>query len=202
MDYLEGLFLGKLWSDTDFENRRHTALFVLYGIFVESIVLYGYVSGKPLHFVGEFTTTHLVIFGLLFVACPFICMRYYRMPAWGKALVMIEKAIKSFIVVSFTVDLISSKLTIGSGELQGFVISYLNDTLEKYTEMFASSTGSFATVIGVLVGGLHVLFVILLIVFLALVVPGIVYLLYRILQYCYDWVINKLIIKRFIPIRK
>ena len=185
MDYLEGLFLGKLWSDTDFENRRHTALFVLYGIFVESIVLYGYVSGKPLHFVGDFTTTHLVIFGLLFVACPFICMRYYRMPAWGKALVMIEKAIKSFIVVSFTVDLISSKLTIGSG-----------------TEMFASSTGSFATVIGVLVGGLHVLFVILLIVFLALVVPGIVYLLYRILQYCYDWVINKLIIKRFIPIRK
>ena len=175
---------------------------MLYGIFVESIVLYGYVSGKPLHFVGEFTTTHLVIFGLLFVACPFICMRYYRMPAWGKALVMIEKAIKSFIVVSFTVDLISSKLTIGSGDLQGFVISYLNDTLEKYTEMFASSTGSFATVIGVLVGGLHVLFVILLIVFLALVVPGIVYLLYRILQYCYDWVINKLIIKRFIPIRK
>jgi hypothetical protein len=202
MDYLEGLFLGKLWSDTDFENRRHTALFVLYGIFVESLVLYGYVSGKPLPFVGDFTTTHLVLFGLLFVACPFICMRYYRMPAWGKALVMIEKMVKSFIVVGFTVDLIGSKITVGANDLQTFTIGYLNDTLEKYTKMFASSTGSFSTVIGVLVGGLHVLFVILLILFLAIVVPGIIYLLYRLLQFCYDWVINKLIIKRFIPIRK
>ena len=202
MDYLEGLFLGKLWSDTDFENRRHTALFVLYGLFVESLVLYGYVSGKPLPFIGEFSTVELVIFGLLFVACPFICMRYYRMPAWGKALVMIEKTIKSFIVVSFTVTLIGSKITVGLDDLQTFVIGYLNDTLETYTEKFASSTGSFATVIGVLAGGLHVLFVVMLIAVLAVVVPGIIYLLYRILQYCYDWVINKLIIKRFIPNRR
>lgn len=202
MDYLEGLFLGRLWSDTDFENRRHTALFVIYGLFVESLVLYHYLTGKSLFLIGEFSTVHLVVFGLLFVACPFICMRYYRMPAWGKALVLIEKMIKSFIVVGFTVDLIESRITIGAGDLQTFVIDYLNNTLETYTEKFASNTGSFATVIGVLAGGLHVLFAILLIVILAVVIPGLVYLAYRLLQYCYDWVINTLIIKRFIPNRR
>ena len=202
MDYLEGLFLGRLWSDTDFENRRHTALFVIYGLFVESLVLYYYMTGKSLFLIGDFSTVQLVIFGLLFVACPFINMRYYRMPAWGKALVLIEKLLKSLIVVSFSVSIIASKITVGVDELQSFVIEYLNGTLETYTEKFASSTGSFATVIGVLAGGLHVLLVILLIVVLAVVVPGLIYLAYRILQYCYDWVINKLIIKRFIPNRR
>ena len=202
MDYLEGLFLGRLWSDTDFENRRHTALFVIYGLFVESLVLYYYLTGRPLFLLGDFSTVQLVIFGLLFIACPFINMRYYRMPAWGKALVMIEKLIKSFIVVSFTVSLISSRITVGAGDLQSFVIDYLNNTLENYTEKFASNTGSFATVIGVLAGGLHVLLVILLIAVLAVVIPGLIYLAYRLLQFCYEWVINTLIIKRFIPNRR
>ena len=32
LDYAEGLFLGRYWSDTDFENRRHIELFLLYGV--------------------------------------------------------------------------------------------------------------------------------------------------------------------------
>ncbi len=40
LDYLEGLLLGRLWSDTDYENRRHFGLFVIYGLFVDAIILY------------------------------------------------------------------------------------------------------------------------------------------------------------------
>ena len=45
VDYLEGLLLGRLWSDTDFENRRHLSLFLLYGVFVDLLVVYNYMTG-------------------------------------------------------------------------------------------------------------------------------------------------------------
>ncbi|MBO4407730.1 MAG: hypothetical protein J5786_00480 [Clostridiales bacterium] len=202
MDYAEGLFLGKLWSDTDFENRRHYSLFVLYGFFVEAIVLYTYFYEKTLLRIGNFDVIQAVIFAVLFLACPFICFRYYRMPIWGKILVIAEKVLKTMLVVSFTVSRILPHLTVKSGELQDFVINYLNSTLEEYTEKYSSSAGSFSTIIGVLTGGIHVVFMILLIVVAAVVIPGLVFLVYRLLQYCYDWAVNKLIIKRFLPSRK
>lgn len=201
MDYAEGLFLGKLWSDTDFENRRHYSLFVLYGFFVEAIVIYTYFFEKTLIQIGNFDVIQAAIFAVLFLACPFICFRYYRMPIWGKLLVIAEKVLKTMLVVSFTVSRILPHLTVKSGDLQDFIINYLNSTLEEYTEK-SSSAGSFSTIIGVLTGGIHVVFVILLIVVAAVVIPGLVFLVYRLLQYCYDWVINKLIIKRFFPSRK
>ena len=201
MDYAEGLFLGKLWSDTDFENRRHYSLFVLYGFFVEAIVIYTYFFEKTLIQIGNFDVIQAAIFAVLFLACPFICFRYYRMPIWGKLLVISEKVLKTMLVVSFTVSRILPHLTVKSGDLQDFIINYLNSTLEEYTEK-SSSAGSFSTIIGVLTGGIHVVFVILLIVVAAVVIPGLVFLVYRLLQYCYDWVINKLIIKRFFPSRK
>lgn len=201
MDYAEGLFLGKLWSDTDFENRRHYSLFVLYGFFVEAIVIYTYFFEKTLIQIGNFDVIQAAVFAVLFLACPFICFRYYRMPIWGKLLVIAEKVLKTMLVVSFTVSRILPHLTVKSGDLQDFIINYLNSTLEEYTEK-SSSAGSFSTIIGVLTGGIHVVFVILLIVVAAVVIPGLVFLVYRLLQYCYDWVINKLIIKRFFPSRK
>ena len=87
LDYLEGLLLGKLWSDTDYENRRHFGLFVLYGLFVDAIVLYIYILNKGLFGFGSIGPIHIAVFVLLFLANPFICFRYYRMPLWGKLLI-------------------------------------------------------------------------------------------------------------------
>ncbi|MBP5260793.1 MAG: hypothetical protein J6Z43_01550 [Clostridiales bacterium] len=201
MDYLEGLFLGKIWSDTDFENRRHLGLFVIYGILIESIVLYNFVFDKTLLGFGRFGVLNIVLFILLFLACPFICFRYYRMPLPGKIIILVEKTFKSYLVASFTVNQIMSRITIQKDGLQDFVINYLNGTLESYTERFAGSAGSFATVIAVLAGGVHVVLVAALIAAAAILIPGIVYLIFTGLQFGYDWLMNKFIIKRFFPTR-
>ena len=201
MDYLEGLFLGKIWSDTDFENRRHLGLFVIYGILIESIVLYNFVFDKTLLGFGMFGVLNIVLFILLFLACPFICFRYYRMPLPGKIIIWVEKTFKSYLVARFTVNQIMSRITIQKDGLQDFVINYLNGTLESYTERFAGSAGSFATVIAVLAGGVHVVLVAALIAAAAILIPGIVYLIFTGLQFGYDWLMNKFIIKRFFPTR-
>lgn len=198
MDYLEGLFLGKLWSDTDFENRKHVALFVLYGFFIDAIVMYTYFSGKFIAELGHVGVIQYVLYILLFLACPFICYSYYRMPIWGKLLVLLEKLFKAILVIDFTVALILPRLTVQASEIQDFLITYLNGTLEDYTEKLYSTAGTFATVAGVITGGIHVVFVFVIALLAAVIVPGLFFLALRLLQYGYDWIINKAIIKRFL----
>jgi hypothetical protein len=202
LDYLEGLLLGRLWSDTDFENRKHFGLFVIYGLLVDAIVLYLYISGKGLLNFGIVGPIHIAVFTLLFLANPFISFRYYRMPWWGKILVLAVKIYKSYLIISYTVSLLLPRLSVQVDDLQDFLMTYLNGTLEKYTEKFQASAGSFSTVLGVLAGGVHVVGTVLLYALAAIIIPGLIYLAIRIVQYVWDWVVNTLIIKRFFPQRK
>lgn len=199
MDYLEGLFLGKLWSDTDFENRRHMGLFVLYGLLVVSVVVFNFFFGRMLLGIGSFGVLQIVLFALLFLACPFICFRYYRMPMAGKIIILIEKLFKSYLVMSFTVGQMMRYIRIPKTGLQDYIINYLNSTLESYTEQFAASAGSFATVLAVLAGGIHVVLVFALVIIAAIVIPGVIYLLFVFLQRGYDWLISRFVIKRVFP---
>ena len=202
LDYLEGLLLGRLWSDTDFENRKHFGLFVIYGLLVDAIVLYLYISGKGLLNFGIIGPIHIAVFTLLFLANPFISFRYYRMPWWGKILVLAVKIYKSYLIVSYTVSLLLPRLSVQVDDLMDFLMTYLNGTLEKYTEKFQASAGSFSTVLGVLAGGVHVVGTVLLYALAAIIIPGLIYLAIRLVQYVWDWVVNTLIIKRFFPQRK
>ena len=202
LDYLEGLLLGRLWSDTDFENRKHFGLFVIYGLLVDAIILYLYISGKGLLNFGIVGPIHIAVFTLLFLANPFISFRYYRMPWWGKILVLAVKIYKSYLIVSYTVSLLLPRLSVQVDDLQDFLMTYLNGTLEKYTEKFQASAGSFSTVLGVLAGGVHVVGTVLLYALAAIIIPGLIYLAIRLVQYVWDWVVNTLIIKRFFPQRK
>ncbi len=191
--------LGKLWSDTDYENRKHFWLFIIYGLLCNCIVLYTYIAGKTLLGFGVVGMPLFAAFIILFVASPFINFRYYRMPLWGKLLVLAEKIFKSYLVLSYTVSIMLPRLTINVGDLQTYVIDYLNKTLEHYTTKYAASSGSFATVTGVLAGGLHVVLMILLNLVIIMVVPGLIYIAFRICQFVWDWLINTLILKRFFP---
>jgi hypothetical protein len=56
--------------------------------------------------------------------------------------------------------------------------------------------------LGVLAGGVHVVGVVLLYAIAAIVIPSLIYLAIKLVQYVWDWVVNTLIIKRFFPTRK
>ena len=191
--------LGRLWSDTDYENRRHFWLFIIYGLLCNCIILYTYLFGKKLLGCGDFGMPMFAVFIVLFVASPFINFRYYRMPLAGKILVLAEKIFKSYLVLSYTVSIMLPRLTVNAGDLQTNVIDYLNRTLEQYTTKYATSSGSFATVTGVLAGGLHVVLMILINLVVIMVIPGLIYIAFRICQFVWDWLINTLILKRFFP---
>jgi len=202
VDYTEGLLLGSLWSDTDFENRRHIGLFTLYGILIAVIVVATSFLGMNILDLGNVTFVDKVILAVLMVACPFICFRYYRMPLWGKIIVLIEKLFKCYLVMDITVYLMISRIKVGNDNLQEFLINYLNSTLEKYTTKFQSQAGAFSTVMGVLAGGVHVMLIVVLLVVASIVVPGLIFLVFRFVQFAYDWVVEHLILRKFFHYRK
>ena len=197
MDYAEGLFLGRYWSDTDFENRRHVELFLLYGALTTVFLFLYYWTGTPFLGVGGFGTFSIVMLSILSAGNPALCFRYYGMPLWGKICVLFVKVYKAYLVMSLTVSLIIPRLTVQSNGLKDFLVDYLNATLEKYTERFASGGGSFSTVMGVLTGGIHVVLVIVLVFAAFLIIPGLVVIIYKLVQYFYDFVIDRLILRRF-----
>jgi len=197
LDYAEGLFLGRYWSDTDFENRRHVELFLLYGVLTSLLFVIAYWTGRPVLGVGSFGVFPTVMLILLSVLNPLICFRYYRMPLWGKFCILFGKVVKAYLVMSLTVSLALPKLTVKSDGLRDFLIDFLNSTLENYTQHFASGGGSFATVMGVLAGGIHVVLVTVLMIAALVVLPGVFVIVYKAVQYVYDFAVDRLILRRF-----
>ena len=117
-------------------------------------------------------------------------------------MILLVKIFKAYLIISYTVSLLLPRLSVRVDDLQDFLMSYLNQTLEKYTEKFVATAGSFSTVVGVLAGGVHVVGTVLLLILAAVVIPSLIFLVVKYVQLAWDWVVNMLIIKRFFPQRR
>lgn len=198
MDYLEGLFLGVQWSDTDFQNRRHISSLVLYGFFVNALLALAYFTGRFASELGGGLTAKIIIFVILFFACPFICFRYYRFPIWGKIPVLVVQAIKQVVLTLIYTAIVLPRLTLSSSEILERAMDYLNTTLETHTAKYVDTAGTFATILGVMSGGIYVVFIIVVTVFIAIALPALVFVGARILQLAYDKAIDRFVVTIFL----
>jgi len=194
VDYLEGLFLGSLWSDTDFENRKHFSLFILFGMLVCGCVAFSYFTGQLSSLLGGQRVLKIVVFLAVFLASPFLHFRYYRNPLWVKIPILIIDAAKYFALTVLCTTWVMPYLNISAAELQQHVVDFLNNTLESSTKMFAESAGTFSTVIGVITGGVYAVFLFAAALMLAVLIPGTVFLIVKWIQYGYDKLISKFIL--------
>ena len=198
MDYLEGLFLGVQWSDTDFQNRRHISSLVLYGFIVNGLIALSYFTGRFATLLGTGLSAKIVIFVVLFFACPFICFRYYRFPLWGKIPVILVQAVKQAVLTLIYTALVLPRLTMSSSEIVEKAVDYLNSTLESHTAKWVDSAGTFATILGVMTGGVYVVFIVVAAVFVAVALPAILFVGARLLQLLYDKAMDRLVITNFL----
>lgn len=198
MDYLEGLLLGTQWSDTDFENRRHIGSLALYGVVVNLLIAMCYFTGILSAVLKEEFILKTTFFLVIFFACPFICFRYYRYPIWVKLPILAVQACKQVLLTLMLTSWVLPQMTISSGDIQTLLMDYLNSTLEAHTARFQDTAGTFATVLGVITGGVYVVFVFIVAVFLALIIPGILFCIVRMLQLAYDKVVAKFILADYI----
>lgn len=81
MDYLEGALLGRYWSDTDFETRRHRGLELMLSAAFWLLLLAGvyFINFRILPRPLSRSTPWLPLFAILFLVNPLIGHFYYRM---------------------------------------------------------------------------------------------------------------------------
>ena len=194
MDYMEGLFLGSLWSDTDYENRRHINLFILYGVVVCGIVVLSSFTGQFADLLGGNRVVKLALYLLLFLASPFLSFRYFRYPVYIKIPILLAQGFKYFIMTILFTTWTLPFVTASTSNVQEDIITFLNNTLESSTQLFADSAGTFSTVLGVITGGVYIVFLFAAIILLAILIPGTVFLIFKLLQFGYDKLVSKFIL--------
>lgn len=194
MDYMEGLFLGSLWSDTDYENRRHINLFILYGLLVCGVVVLSSFTGQFADLLGGHRLLKLAFFLLLFLASPFLSFRYFRYPLYIKLPILLAQCLKYFILTILFTTWTLPFVTLATSNVQEDIVTFLNKTLESSTKMFVDSAGTFSTVLGVITGGVYIVFLFAAIVLLAILIPGTVFLIAKLLQFGYDKLVSKFIL--------
>jgi len=194
VDYMEGLFLGTLWSDTDYENRKHTGLFIVYGMLVCGLIALNYFTGSFSGLLASQRTLKLVLFLILFLASPFLCFRYYRYSVWIKIPILLVQALKYFLLTVLLTTWVMPFTNISFPKLQTSFLDFVNSTLASATERFAESAGTFSTVLGVITGGIYIVFLAVVFVILAVMIPGTVVLLVRLVQYAYDKLISRYVL--------
>ena len=197
MDYFEGLCLGPKWSDTDYANRRHFVSFFSLGLVVCALsVLYALGGYFDFLVAGDFQM-RLWLLILLFVASPFVSFRYYRLPIFVKIPILLVQGLKIPLLLGTVTSYFAPMVTVSFDEVQIFLLEFINKTLEDSVNRFSSSAGSFSTIIGVVVGGLYFVLLFLGIFLAAMIVPGLLVLAYRGLQYGYDALMARFVLKRF-----
>ncbi|MBP8990220.1 MAG: hypothetical protein KBG64_08380 [Clostridia bacterium] len=158
MDFLEGFLLGPIWSDTEYETRRHAGLYW----FIGWLAFAGYIwlQFKPpwaQPWLSLPRWVPILIFFFLLFSSPFMNCYYYRMNILVKLLILAFQAIKlaaAFLALyqwilpyySFDIDLLPQE-----------IIEYINQTITKSTETFATIGQAVGMLIGLIAGALQII---------------------------------------------
>ncbi len=141
MDYLEGALLGKLWSDTDFENRKHrgVALFLCGVFWVYAFYLIFLVNFTDEKTIMSSFVLWFPLAALLLVASPFICYYYYNVPLVARWFFLLVQTVKFLSSYFFLYSLILPLVRFDKDKLITSVLTYFNDNVGQ---LFESTTGS------------------------------------------------------------
>ena len=141
MDYLEGALLGRIWSDTDYENRRHTGawLWFSFAFWLVSAVLVWRINrqgqlpwARPASFWAILTL-------VLIVVGPFLSAIYYRLPVLGRLPILGLHMLKYLAALFVPWTLFVPLLRVPKDDLFGETLQFLDETagtfIERNTEL-------------------------------------------------------------------
>ncbi len=136
MDYLEGALLGRLWSDTDYENRRHgTAWFLFAFLFwgITAWVAYSVNRRGALAWPGS-PTLWLILAICLLLVLPVVSSIYYRLPLTLRLPALALHILKYVSVFLAFWMMLAPRLRLNSSGSVGDVLAFLDQTAGNFIE--------------------------------------------------------------------
>ncbi len=200
MDYWEGFLLGPLWSDTDYETRRHSGLILGVGLVVwAAIIAIVLLPGTQSAAISRGSLRFsLVVYLLLTIGSPFISRYYYRcvFPARIAILLVQLAKLTAGMMVPVNILLAGFKLDLAALQAEAMVFfnEYLGGMIDRFTAAYAGGTGM---LIGIFVGGLSLLLMGVGIALVCLIAPRFILAGMRLIQWTYDTVLFRLVFHRF-----
>lgn len=192
MDYLEGFLIGPIWSDTDYETRRHVAIHIFSSALVAVFYIFLQIFPHYQEIMNIIPLPHsLVVFVTLVLICPLIACFYYRLPVFVRPVVLFTYAAKFFlaawVLIQYTLPLYSFE----SGNVQEYLFEEVNKSIETGINWFDFLGYLFSMILGIIAGGLWVVLRLALVLQLLIAVPLALLLLLKLVQYGLDLLVSK-----------
>jgi hypothetical protein len=163
MDFLEGFLLGPIWSDTEYETRRHTGFYWLLGWLTLFLFIYFvfYPDAMP-GFLGMPRYLPILLFAILAIVSPLACRYYYQLNIFLKIGILIFQIFKfGFAFIAFFQFwlLQQAELNMDIHTLPQVVLDYINTTIAKTTDYFTNLGQGVGMLVGIVSGGLKIVLI-------------------------------------------
>ncbi len=199
MDYWEGFLLGPLWSDTDYETKRHGGQILGIGavVWLAIVALVLRPEMQSFWISPLALRLSLLLFIALVAVSPFLSRVYYRLawPLRGAVLcVQFAKLVAGMLVPAnlllkgFHLDLVA---------LQDQAMVFFNEYLSGIIDRFTGDYGGAGMIIGIVAGGASIALMGAGIVLASLIAPRLVLCAMRAVQWIYDSLLFRFLFRRW-----
>ena len=196
MDFLEGFLLGPIWSDTEYETRRHTGFYWLIGWLACFLYIWLQLPPGPLQPWRELARWATVaVFAFLLIASPFACRYYYRLNFLIKPIVLGLQLVKLAAAFLALFQYVLPLYTIQVDLLPEQLLEYVNQTIAHATETFAAMGQAVGMMVGIIAGGLQVVLTFVGILLAATLVPALFLVMLQLLQRGVDYLMHRTLLR-------
>ncbi len=199
LDYWEGFLLGPLWSDTDYETKRHGGQILGIGALVWlGIAAIVVMPGAQDFWISpaSLRLSMLLFIGLVAVS-PFLSRIYYRL-AWPLRLIVLGlQLVKLMAGMWIPVNLLLKGFHLDLASLQDQAMVFFNEYLSGIIDRFTGDYGGAGMIIGIIAGGTSIALMGTGIVLAALIAPRLALCVMRASQWVYDSLLFRLLFRRW-----
>ncbi|HHT25283.1 MAG TPA: hypothetical protein GXZ76_07230 [Clostridiaceae bacterium] len=187
MDFWEGFFLGKYWTDSNFEDKPRKSFFLTIGFVIFLFCAVNFMYPKPVEkfFLMPFWL-HLLLGFILLVSLPFAAAHYHKLNFFVKLLVLLGYLLQYIFLIFGFVQIISGQVGLDTESVPAFFLNMFDRVMSLSGELFTFLGGLGSTIASVLGGIIIGGSIIVLILFVAIFIPLIYIILFRALQRLID----------------
>lgn len=187
MDFWEGFFLGKYWTDSNFEDKSRKLFFLLIGFIVclLSVINFMFPQLTEKIFLMPFWL-HLLLGLILLAGLPFAAAHYHRLNLFLKFLILLCYLVQYIFLIFGFVQIVSGQVGIDTESIPAFFLTIFDRVMSLSGELFTFLGGLGSTIASVLGGIVIGGSIAVLLLFIAIFIPLAYILLFRTLQRLID----------------
>ncbi len=154
---MEGFLLGPIWSDTEYETRRHSGFYWLIGwLACAAFAVLIIFPEKAPAWIELPRYLPILLFSLLALTSPIVNRYYYRLNILLKLVILAIQILKYALAFLALFQYLLPMVDLDISSLPQTALEYVNQTVAKATDYFSSLGEGLGMLVGIATGGVLV----------------------------------------------